>query len=558
MYASALCISLALRFIICDHLESGVCTLTFGIMQVTIHAPSRWRYRHLWYWMASSLVFGYRLLKPEESDLCLLVSICIYSLGLELPGQIIALLSAEIIAVQMYGYLYAGLTDPSAVLLALLLPLYASASDAEPPTAEPLRGKRPDRSCVRTSTSARMSMEATDLKLTRSWFDLGSGIVTIFNQEEEQERQPAELSESGTRSSRSASLDLAIADLRSSTASKAVWVIEAHRLKKLDSIGRGACGTVYRGTFDGQPVAVKEIATGFAINKQQHADYVAEVLQEASVLASLAHPQVLRFYGISIKEREMLIVTELMHCSLNDLIGTPALCQEGANSSSNPPNVTATARISNICFGISSGMAYLHSLGYTHRDLKPANCLCNTELDTVKIADFGIAIQCNSTDSADMMTMTSNLGTPAYMAPELCQDTRRTGDKILSSKLDVYSFGLCCWAMYHNAKPYSECHFTNVFMMMNAIVEGMRPTISADCSLWVASLIQRCWCDDPEQRPSFEEISRIFKDEIGALAEKIDSEAESPAESLASCRPPAGTCPGSVLQTRLSGAVLVV
>jgi serine/threonine protein kinase len=220
--------------------------------------------------------------------------------------------------------------------------------------------------------------------------------------------------------------------------------------------------------------------------------------------------------------------------------------------------------------------------------------LCTKELSMVKIADFGIAMRNESMqrNDSDVMTMTSNLGTPgllcflppvlppscasypptaltyptptllpsvAYMAPELCQDSSRTGSKIFSSKLDVYSFGLCCWALYHNAKPYDDAKFTNIFTMMNDIVGGLRPTISIGVPRWVVSLLERCWSADPEHRPSFEEIVCIFEAEVLSL-EKMEPEAEPVAAPQQPTNAHSGFAgQGMVLQTRaVSSAVLVV
>lgn len=63
---------------------------------------------------------------------------------------------------------------------------------------------------------------------------------------------------------------------------------------------------------------------------------------------------------------------------------------------------------------IVSGMGFLHSRNVVHRDLKPANVLIS-ETDDVNICDFGLS----RLIEPDATTMTAEVGTPSYMAPEM-------------------------------------------------------------------------------------------------------------------------------------------
>ncbi len=121
-------------------------------------------------------------------------------------------------------------------------------------------------------------------------------------------------------------------------------------------------------------------------------------LEEARILASLEHPNIIRFYTVELYEGRLLIVTEYVEGeSLREVISRDAPL---------PPE-----RALNIILQAVKGLSYAHSFGVIHRDIKPENILI-TRKGKVKLVDFGLA-RLFERD----MTM-SVAGTPSYMAPE--------------------------------------------------------------------------------------------------------------------------------------------
>ena len=62
---------------------------------------------------------------------------------------------------------------------------------------------------------------------------------------------------------------------------------------------------------------------------------------------------------------------------------------------------------------------YMHLQNIMHRDLKPENLLCEKSEDgqvVIKLTDFGFATHYNEENPN-----TLSLGSPLYMAPELCR-----------------------------------------------------------------------------------------------------------------------------------------
>jgi len=95
----------------------------------------------------------------------------------------------------------------------------------------------------------------------------------------------------------------------------------------------------------------------------------------------------------------------------------------------------------------------LHDKNIVHRDLKPENLLLKSkDKDTgVKLADFGFAVECNGDN------ITSQCGTPGYIAPEILQ-------KIPYGKsVDMWSFGVILFILLGGYPPFHDDNQRNLF-----------------------------------------------------------------------------------------------
>src|SRR5690606_20328806 len=63
---------------------------------------------------------------------------------------------------------------------------------------------------------------------------------------------------------------------------------------------------------------------------------------------------------------------------------------------------------------VARALGHAHARGVVHRDVKPQNVLVDAGR-RVKVADFGLAL---AVDSERLTRTGTQLGTPAYMAPE--------------------------------------------------------------------------------------------------------------------------------------------
>ena len=223
---------------------------------------------------------------------------------------------------------------------------------------------------------------------------------------------------------------------------KPEWQIPYERLK-IDpraKIGSGGFGIVYKGKFDGIDVAVKRL---------ERTHISSKLSREAAVLARLRHPHVVQLYGLSQDDYSVYIVMELCRMSLSSLME-----RDGVS-----PSKAMRLRIA---LQISDTMSYLHMKGVIHRDLKPENILLHGSAYDVKICDFGLSklIHNGTVDGGEPSSgprstsnITLEIGTPAYMAPEMFVTDEINPGPVQSRsvdgrKVDVYSFGIMLFYLY--------------------------------------------------------------------------------------------------------------
>lgn len=138
-------------------------------------------------------------------------------------------------------------------------------------------------------------------------------------------------------------------------------------------LGRGALGTVHVVEDDGGRSFAGKILHG-ALDQE---DARTRLAREATLLASLVHPNVVRIFGVvEIEGRPALLMERVEGCALAQIIAREA-----------PPS---ESRVIALTREIASGLAAAHAHGIVHRDLKPSNVLV-TAAGRAKVLDFGLA-----------------------------------------------------------------------------------------------------------------------------------------------------------------------
>jgi serine/threonine-protein kinase len=191
----------------------------------------------------------------------------------------------------------------------------------------------------------------------------------------------------------------------------------ASRYEIVDTLATGEFATVFRARDRelSREVAIKQIHDQYLADPRQLTRY----WQEAQLLASLQHPNILTVYDI-VRSRGWLIL-ELMRGSLK-----PAA--EGQ-----PLDVDYLRVVLVNCL---SGLHFLHSNGVIHGDIKPSNILVGLQ-KRVKLGDFGLARRASNQEGSLLK------GTTKYMAPELLS----TQFGPIGPPSDLYSLGFSAYEM---------------------------------------------------------------------------------------------------------------
>ena len=124
----------------------------------------------------------------------------------------------------------------------------------------------------------------------------------------------------------------------------------------------------------------------------------------------------------------------------------------------------------------------------------------------VKICDFGLS----RLVVHDVTMMTAEIGTPAYMAPEMASENEL--DSVEAGKaIDVYSYAICCLEIWTQDRPYKNKKL-NAFQLMVKVMKGQRPIIPTNqLPPNVETMIRLCWSQEPGSRPSFVSISKSME-----------------------------------------------
>jgi serine/threonine protein kinase len=267
-------------------------------------------------------------------------------------------------------------------------------------------------------------------------------------------------------------------------------------------VGRGTYATVtlQRNKKTGQEVAFKRFTLRRADER-----YELDFMKEISILGTLNFPSVIKFFGFAAPECgaevELCYAFEFMaNGSLDDLLTD---IQLGISR----PQFGPTERMI-VIVGIAAALWYCHNRAIRngaviHRDIKAGNVLLDEHMKP-HLADFGFAKVITSG-----RPNTPCRGSWPWMAPEVMLSGK------YGTKSDVYSFGMFLYEIVTGLTPFVHFH-TSKEVIYAVTIKKERPVIPPP-GLQIHDIMRKCWDDNPDERPSMEEVMLLLLTETVVL-----------------------------------------
>lgn len=272
-------------------------------------------------------------------------------------------------------------------------------------------------------------------------------------------------------------------------------VISGDELQIGARLGHGAFGEVFSGVWTLKkektksnepvkiPVAIKKlnVSEGYGASK--------DFLDEAYMMASVSHENILHLLAVCMTEQMMLITQLMPNGSLLEYVKSP-----------DKRSKIDSKKLLNWSTQIARGMSYLEEKRLVHRDLAARNVLVNSCTNKIKIADFGLA---KLLSDSDEYKAPGGKMAIKWLALECIRERRFT------TKSDVWAFGVTIWELLtFGRRPYEETPARDV---PDRIEAGDRLVQPDTCSLEVYCTLISCWHVDADSRPSFKELVTKFQ-----------------------------------------------
>ncbi|KAF1316253.1 Serine/threonine protein kinase, partial [Globisporangium splendens] len=241
------------------------------------------------------------------------------------------------------------------------------------------------------------------------------------------------------------------------------------QIKRAESIGKGAFGTVYKGTWLNTPVAIKFMG----YEEDDGTVSTRLFLHEVRVWHQLDHPHIIKLFGANHVDKRYFVCE---FASNGDL-----LAYLKRNNSSSKDKWKKM-------YEVALGLHYMHLLNIVHNDLKCNNILVG-ENGEAKIIDFGLSC---IPGEAEIKVDSKVMGAVHWKSPEYLRGERP------SIEADIYSLAMCILEALTGERPWGNNMLSE--MVPFHVNKGRIPNRPAMMTDKQWSLIELMTKPDPTER----------------------------------------------------------
>ena len=249
-------------------------------------------------------------------------------------------------------------------------------------------------------------------------------------------------------------------------------------------IGEGGMGRVFkaRHEFLKRPTAIKLLKPELVDRLS-----IARFEREASLASQLTHPNTIDIYdyGVTPEGVFFFVMEYIEGLSLAELVQ-----QFGP---------VPSARVVYLLKQIADSLVEAHDRGLIHRDLKPQNimiCHRGGKADVVKVLDFGLVKQTQTSESLQLTSTAKLAGTPLYIAPERLRDPSSA-----NPQTDIYSLGAITYFLLTGRDVFRGRSIADILSQVMNSPSPHPAELQANIPRALDQLVIDCLAKDPDHRP---------------------------------------------------------
>ncbi|RWS04003.1 U3 small nucleolar RNA-associated protein 18-like protein [Dinothrombium tinctorium] len=252
-----------------------------------------------------------------------------------------------------------------------------------------------------------------------------------------------------------------------------------------------------------QRLAVKRFRLTEISKKHNYEEIVRFIKQEAFVLMSLNHKNIIKVVDILIEVEEGLKRQKILN-SATKMYLIMEYCASSVEEiiRSAPLNKLPVKQAHSYFTDLINGLEYIHSLGIIHKDIKPQNLLVTAD-EIVKITDFGVCEKLDQFCRNDLIK--STYGTKIYQPPEMFSINEDI-TYFLGFPIDIWASGVTLYRMITGKFPFGADYlFSFIEKILNEEFE-ITQELNEDISL--LNLLVNMLNKDPFKRITIGEIQK--------------------------------------------------